>query len=74
MAFPLCPDRRSVEFHVPREVSSGLVNNKKELYEFKMQHIFDDTATQQDIFEGIGKKVVENVLEGFNGTIFGATI
>ena len=59
---------------MPREVSSGLVNNKKELYEFKMQHIFDDTASQQDIFEGIGKKVVENVLEGFNGTIFGATI
>jgi kinesin family protein 6/9 len=48
----------------------GYINNKKEVYEFKMNHIFDGTATQEDVFNGIGKKVVTNVLEGFNGTIF----
>lgn len=47
-----------------------MINNKKELYSFKMNRIFDDTATQEQLFEGIGKPVVENVLQGFNGTIF----
>ena len=60
-------DRRGVEFRIPRELAGGSVNNKKELYEFKMNHIFDETAKQQDVFDGIGKQVVQNVLDGFNG-------
>lgn len=70
---PLCSDRRGVDFHVPRDANSSggnVINNKKELYSFKMNRIFDDTATQEQVFEGIGKPVVENVLQGFNGTIF----
>lgn len=63
-------DRRGVEFRLPRDASGGYINNKKEQFEFQMSHIFDDTATQADIFDGIGKKVVNNVLAGFNGTIF----
>jgi hypothetical protein len=61
-------DQRSVEFRIPRDQSSGYINNKRELYDFKMNHIFGADATQADIFDGIGKKVVNNVLEGFNGT------
>lgn len=63
-------DHRSVEFRLPRDGAGGYINNKQEVYEFKMNHIFDADATQADIFEGIGKPVVQNVLEGFNGTIF----
>jgi kinesin family protein 6/9 len=64
------PDKRSVEFRIPRDLAGGYINNKQEQYEFKMNHIFDADATQADIFDGIGKKVVQNVLDGFNGTIF----
>jgi len=66
----LSDDRRSIEFRLPRDQAAGSVNNKKELYEFKMQRIFDEQSTQHDVFEGIGRKVVDNVMQGFNGTIF----
>lgn len=63
----LCADHRHIEFRLPRDASGGYVNNKREQYEFHMSHIFDESTTQEQIFEGIGKKVVNNVLEGFNG-------
>src|SRR4051812_30905988 len=54
----------SIEFRLPRDyATSGYINNKKELYDFKMTHIFNEKSTQSDIFEGIGKKVVMNVLD-----------
>lgn len=55
---------------MPHESASGYVNNKRESYDFHMTHIFPPSATQEDIFEGIGKPVIENVLKGWNGTIF----
>ena len=66
-------NHKAIEFRLPRldaGTTAGFVNNKRELYEFRMAHIFDETATQADIFDGIGKNVVNNVLNGFNGTIF----
>jgi hypothetical protein len=66
----LSDDHRAVEFRLPRDQLHGSVNNKREVFDFKMQHIFDDTATQQDVFDGIGRKVVNSVMDGFNGTIF----
>lgn len=63
----LCVDGQSLTFYVPREHSSGYVNNKREQYDFHMTRIFPPKATQEDIFDGIGKQVVQNVLSGFNG-------
>jgi len=80
----LSGDHRRVEIFLPKEglapsISStssgngpagGYVNHKKENWEFSFQHVFDETATQEDVFNHMGKKVVDNVLQGFNGTIF----
>ena len=29
--------------------------------------LFDESTTQEDIFEGVGKRVLENVTAGYNG-------
>ncbi|KAJ7991314.1 hypothetical protein DPEC_G00296040 [Dallia pectoralis] len=57
-------------FLVPRDLADGFVNNKKESYNFRFQHVFDQTVKQGDIFEAIAKPVADSVLSGYNGTIF----
>ncbi|GAB1606530.1 kinesin-like protein KIF6 [Argonauta hians] len=59
-----------VQFMNPRESGDGYVNNKKELYNFKFQHVFTEDARQDDIFNQVAKPVVNSVLAGYNGTIF----
>ncbi|KAK2878656.1 hypothetical protein Q8A67_019447 [Cirrhinus molitorella] len=60
----------SLEFVVPRDLADGVINNKRENYKFRFQTVFDQTANQEEIFEAIAKPVAENVLAGYNGTIF----
>ncbi|RXN11442.1 kinesin KIF6 [Labeo rohita] len=60
----------SLEFVVPRDLADGVINNKRENYKFRFQRVFDQTANQEEIFEAIAKPVAENVLAGYNGTIF----
>eukprot|EP01137_Pigoraptor_chileana_P035581 Opistho-2@29845 len=59
-----------IQFHVKREASEGIVNNKKETYKFKFNHIFKPDATQDQVFDVMAKKVILSVLQGYNGTIF----
>lgn len=33
-------------------------------------HIFSPSASQAEVFENIAQPVIDNVLEGYNGTIF----
>ncbi|XP_026085153.1 kinesin-like protein KIF6 isoform X1 [Carassius auratus] len=60
----------SLEFVVPRDLADGVINNKRENYKFRFQKVFDQTASQEEIFEAIAKPVADNVLAGYNGTIF----
>eukprot|EP00731_Ephydatia_muelleri_P027714 Em0019g587a len=55
---------------VPRSEASGVVNNKKETFSFKFSHVFDQDSRQEDIFENVAKGVIDNCLQGYNGTIF----
>jgi len=66
----LDPTSSRIEFRVPKESASGYINNKKEIYEFKFNQLFDTNTKQEEIFEQIAKPVVDSVLEGYNGTIF----
>ncbi|TRZ17730.1 hypothetical protein HGM15179_009395 [Zosterops borbonicus] len=60
----------SLEITVPRDLTDGFINNKRESYRFKFQKIFDQEAKQDVIFDSIAKPVAECVLAGYNGTIF----
>ncbi|NXC32834.1 KIF6 protein, partial [Campylorhamphus procurvoides] len=60
----------SLEITVPRDLADGFVNNKREIYKFKFQKIFDQEAKQDVVFDSIAKPVAECVLAGYNGTVF----
>ncbi|KAG8432111.1 hypothetical protein GDO86_017843 [Hymenochirus boettgeri] len=59
-----------LEVVVPRDLSDGFINNKRESYKFRFQETFDQDVKQETIFDRIAKPVAESVLTGYNGTIF----
>ncbi|XP_052275630.1 kinesin-like protein KIF6 isoform X2 [Dreissena polymorpha] len=57
-------------FNIPRDIAEGFINNKKENFKFRFQKVFDQNAQQDEIFDNVAKPVIDNVLQGYNGTIF----
>lgn len=39
-------------------------------HRFAFDHVFQDQATQEEIYASVGHDVVEAAFEGFNGTVF----
>lgn len=37
---------------------------------FCFDRVFDESATQDDVFDGCAKDLVPGVFEGYNGTVF----
>jgi hypothetical protein len=72
--FHLDKQEKNVEFRVPKDQAAGYINNKKELYEFQFNGLFDPSATQEEVFEIVGKPVVHSVLQGYNGVNHQLTI
>ena len=60
----------SVEVDVPAEEAAGYINNKRHHWKFAFNGVLDRDASQDDCFERVAQPVVDNVLDGFNGTIF----
>lgn len=48
-----------ITFAVPKQEQDGLVNNKKEVFAFKFNHIFPDTTMQEEIFDVVARPVAE---------------
>lgn len=59
-----------IVLNVPRDEAVGYVNNKKEEYRFKFEKIFEQNCLQEDVFESVAEPVIDNVINGYNGTIF----
>lgn len=59
-----------LQFIVPKDLAGGFVNNKKESYKFKFQNVFDQSTKQETVFNEVSQPVINNVLAGYNGTIF----
>ena len=59
-----------IVLNVPKDEAVGFVNNKKEEYRFKFEKIFEQDCLQEDIFENVAEPVIDNVISGYNGTIF----
>jgi kinesin family protein 6/9 len=70
MNYELNDNNRVLEITMPDEMRKGYINNLRKTYEFKFNGVFDKTSTQEDIFKKIGKKVIDNSLEGYNNTVF----
>jgi kinesin family protein 6/9 len=52
------------------QVSRNKLSNAKDNHAFTFNHIFPDHAAQNDVFERVAKPVIDNCLDGYNGTIF----
>jgi len=50
-------DENKVEFHIPKDVTQGYVNNQKEDYTFKFNHLLGMEAKQEEVFDTIAKDV-----------------
>lgn len=60
----------SVTFHVPKEDSDGYINNKKNMYKFQFDNVFDDKTQQDVIFDRVCQNASESALNGYNSTVF----
>ncbi|OQR92281.1 kinesin-like protein KIF6 [Achlya hypogyna] len=63
-------DLNAMEYNIPKDVASGLINNSRTNYKFKFDGLIGMTAKQEEVFDRIGRPCVENALSGFNSTIF----
>lgn len=63
-------DGQLLSFTLPRSESGGAVNNKREIYSFKFCQVFDCSVGQDVVFNAVSRDVIDNCLEGYNGTIF----
>jgi Tfp pilus assembly pilus retraction ATPase PilT len=52
------------------QVSRTKLSNAKDNHSFTFNHIFLGDSSQTDIFEGVAMPVIDNCLDGYNGTIF----
>jgi hypothetical protein len=62
-------DENRILFKVPR-AGSLIINNSRTAYSFKFHGILEQTATQEEVFHKVGISAVQNVLDGYNSTIF----
>ena len=64
-------DKNEITFkNIKLNKVEDLVNNNRSEFQFKFNEIFDYQTNQEQIFDKIGKGVVEQALKGINGTIF----
>lgn len=53
-----------------RDLEKNYVDNNIETYKYYFNDVFGMDYKQEQIFEDLAKEVVDNTLEGYNGTIF----
>ena len=52
------------------QVSRTKLSNAKDNHSFTFNQIFAPDSSQGDVFEGVARPVIDNCLDGYNGTIF----
>lgn len=62
-------DENMITFKVPR-AENLIINNSRTSYNFKFHGILEQSATQEEVFNKVGRSAVQNVLDGYNSTIF----
>jgi len=64
------PEEAKIDFHLPRDIAAGLVNNQREHYEFHFNGLIGMEAKQDEVFERVARPACLASLEGINSTIF----
>jgi len=69
-AFSVNHEESIVTFDVDKNLQVGQVNNAKTNHKFKFDGILSMKVTQEEVFNTVAKPVIDDVLQGINGTIF----
>ncbi|KAJ3298827.1 Kinesin- protein 6 [Rhizoclosmatium sp. JEL0117] len=59
-----------IAFRLPKDAEQGLINNQKENYDYRFNRVFDQSTSQEEVFDHVAKDVILNAMDGYNGTIF----
>ncbi|XP_016769515.1 kinesin-like protein KIF6 isoform X2 [Apis mellifera] len=54
----------------PIQKCKDYLDNRPESWNFSFYRIFEESSTQDEIFENVARPVIERALDGYNGTIF----
>ena len=52
------------------DINRGKLTNQKQSHNFAFSHVFKEESQQSEVFDSVAKSVIDNCLEGYNGTIF----
>lgn len=55
-----------ITIHNPEHRQHDIADNSRTEYQFKFDGIFDEKATQEAVFETVGKQCCLNAIEGYN--------
>lgn len=64
------PEQNSVTIELDKPVSDNDINNNKSSHTFRFDGILGMKVSQDDVLNTIAKPVIDDVLNGVNGTIF----
>ncbi len=53
-----------------RQVSTPSKRSRSQAHNFQFKRVFQETATQEEVFESVSKNIIDSFLEGYNGTVF----
>ncbi|XP_020618897.1 kinesin-like protein KIF6 [Orbicella faveolata] len=48
-----------IAFTVPKDLADGYINNKKEVYKFRFNKVFDQDCKQDEVFEEVAQGVID---------------
>lgn len=69
-AFQGHPEQGSVTFELEKQTADYEVNNVKTNHSFRFDGLLGMKASQEEVLDMVAKPVINDVLEGVNGTIF----
>lgn len=63
-------DPGCIFFNLPDNFKSDYINNSKLKFSFNFNGILNASASQDQVFDTVGKAAINNALDGYNSTIF----
>ncbi|XP_076299606.1 uncharacterized protein LOC143218358 [Lasioglossum baleicum] len=54
----------------PTQKTKDYPDNRPESWNYSFFRVFEESATQEDVFENVARPVMDSALDGYNGTVF----
>ena len=61
-------DKKTIDVHIPKDSSQGIINNQQEDWKFKFDEILHNSS-QEAVYDSMARQLVQSVVQGYNGTV-----